>query len=252
MKVGTGRKGTKESEFMKIIYYPDVKTVFYCQDKNASTTLVDVFERTLESTPEIFWDTSNTDPSPPKKLDEILSRPIDLQFTVVRNSWDRMSSLYKMLKIQLEQEWDVKPKGHLHPWFGRFEAELVPCLNAEDSFDEFIKYICSHDDSQVDSHWQSQAVGLPLGDSQFFIARLEHLQRDWDTLTERMKLPASELSVSNNRTCHLRDHYSHDYSDHAIELVRERYSEEIKLFGFQFDREPIFSTGDPILNGNIR
>lgn len=223
---------------MKIIYYSDWKTLFYCQDKNASTTIESRLKELTSTLPVTYWDESTIEPSPQQRLDSLRNKPRDFHFTVVRNTWDRLASLYHMLRHQLDKEWPAKPKGRLNPWFSRYEESLLKCLRGEEPFDAFIRFVCSQADDEVDSHWQPQTAHLPLDDPSFYVARFERLNEDWNIISERMGVSSDPLPVSANRTAHSRSHYANDYSESSYRLVLNRYAHEIEVFGFAFGPKP--------------
>ena len=219
---------------MKIIYYPDHRAVYYAQDKNASTTLVAALEKAVSCRPLIYRDHTDLAPSPEAVRDRIFASPIDFQFTIVRNTWDRLASLYHMLLLQPQKEWKGKPKGELHPWFRRHQEAILDAFSSERPFYEFIRFVCGQSDREVDSHWRPQHWALPLAEQNFFLGRMESLDRDYACVLDRMGLEQRPLTYSSNRTSHIRGHYANDYDPETIRTVARRYQDEIRLFAFTF------------------
>lgn len=213
---------------MKIILYRNFNTIFYCQDKNASTSLEKFFNSKSKLEPLIYFDNSCRYPSSDNlKLEIFNSKKQVFQFTVVRNTWDRMVSLYAMLQKQVSNK-------KLHPWFKKFENELVIIYEKENSFENFIKYICSFQPTTADSHWQDQYIHLPFSDKNFYIARFENLDNELKYIYRKMEIPYKKLQQSNNSTIESRPNYRTFYNQNTKKLIKQRYRKEIGIFGFKF------------------
>jgi len=214
---------------MKIIFYRDFNTIFYCQDKNASTTLDAFFNTKSKVKPLVYFDNScRYTSSNNLKLEIFNVKKQVFQFTVVRNTWDRMVSLYSMLKKQIAKN------KKLHPWFDRFGSDLSQIFFNENSFEIFIEYICSFSHHSADSHWQDQYIALPFKDDNFYIGRFESLNHDFSYICRKMGLTYETLNVSSNSTKYDRPSYRTFYNKHTKNLIKHRYRKEINIFGFKF------------------
>ncbi len=66
-----------------------------------------------------------------------------------------------------------------------------------------------------------------------YLIRFEHLDHDFAHVCKVLNIPYGPLPHRNAST---REHYSAYYTDESIELVRERFAEEIAFGNYQFER----------------
>lgn len=64
-----------------------------------------------------------------------------------------------------------------------------------------------------------------------FVARFETLQKDWQSLKQKLNLPDADLPHRLHRGS--RD-YREVYTDEARRFVRNQYAEEIETFDYEF------------------
>jgi hypothetical protein len=67
------------------------------------------------------------------------------------------------------------------------------------------------------------------------LMRFERLAQDFHVVCERLGLPKTELPVRNKSA---RAHFSSYYDAELIELVRQRFEDDIAEFGYDFERRP--------------
>jgi len=65
-----------------------------------------------------------------------------------------------------------------------------------------------------------------------FVGKLENLDKDWQTVCQRIRIPEQVLPVKN-----VTQHVAYqDYFDtDSVELVGKYWAREIELFGYRFD-----------------
>jgi len=213
---------------MKIILYPEIGVRFFCQDKNASTTFEEYFAART-TTQLVHWDEStlNFRARFNRSRREVLAGQVEIEFSIVRNTWARIASLYHMLHQQVADD-------TLHVWFSRMRVPLIQALTSPAPFRNLVEFICTQRDEGVDSHWQPQVQGLPFASEKFHILRLETLATDLKRCGgELAEIDVTALSHAN-RTGNSTQDYRQLYDPGSVELVRRRYWKEIELFGFQF------------------
>lgn len=98
------------------------------------------------------------------------------------------------------------------------------------NFKSFAKSNLTKQHSQ--SIWFSDQASQVLGCD--FIGRFETLQSDFDLVCQKIGIKRSPLPVKN-QTSH--NHYSQYYDDETIEIVAKKYEEDIKRFGYKFEKE---------------
>jgi len=125
-------------------------------------------------------------------------------FAFVRNTWDRLVSLY---------EW------HYHTrWYRREEID----------FGKYVELVVSRPD-----HIPSQTSRIPDGVS--FIGRYESLNEDWERLCKSAGLVHFPLTMRRRKSTEHSDYRAY-YTNQLCDTVARHYAEEIDRFGFVFDR----------------
>jgi len=131
------------------------------------------------------------------------------KFSVVRNPWDRMVSLYH----------------NFHPW-------EIP---EEYTFTDFIKRDRSKDSPKLEYHVRPQVsyfAGLNIDD--FNLIEFRNLKSEWLYINKKFKLHTPELEHRNS-TSH--GHYTTYYNDETKQIILDQYKEDIKMFGYTFGGE---------------
>jgi hypothetical protein len=168
--------------------------------------------------------------------------PNHLIFSFVRNPWSRLVSTYRH-KILAEKISNVHYLDGVHRGF----VKLGFPFRVGMPFEEFAEFVCALPDARTEKHLKSQCYflvhrGLLVPR---FIGRFETIARDWGELCA--KLGANAELVRYNRTDGLP--YPTYYSPHLVNLVGDRYREDIVRFGYQFDPlanlSPVDMTGQP-------
>jgi hypothetical protein len=145
-------------------------------------------------------------------------------FSVIRNPWDRMVSLYL---------WGVnrneKDSRELEIWWRGY------------SFEKFIKQVSENKHNEYNGHrYKTQLEWVSDHDSNIlvdFFMMYENLDKDFSELLSKLNLPQFSLLKHNtaySKSGQTRKHYSHYYNNLTAEIVSRKYAEDIKYFNYQF------------------
>lgn len=137
-------------------------------------------------------------------------------FTVVRNPWDKVVSLYTY-RVRTNQT--GLGDGHLE--FKDWVREVYGRRNP--TYHDKPKMFMPHLD------WISDAGGTILVD---YVARFENLEGEFKTICKRLRREATRLPHLK-RSGH--GDYRSYYDDESAELVRRFYLKDIGTFGYGFD-----------------
>jgi hypothetical protein len=125
-------------------------------------------------------------------------------WTIVRNPWDRLVSVYK----------NKASKGY-GPW--RNFKNLT--------FSDFI----INKKGVKDSHTCVQKTQFPPNID--FVGKFENLQEDFNTVCDKIRIPRQQLPLINKSK---HRPYAEYYNDETREIVTERYIRDIEYFGYEF------------------
>lgn len=129
------------------------------------------------------------------------------KFTIVRNPWDRMISYY------------FSPhRGHIK-W----------------DRNEFIKFVKKTPsvNSFLSLGFLNNFGSRPFKNIDFFL-RFENLDQDFNKLCDELGIKRTKIPHSNISD---HKHYSYYYDKKLVELVSNRFSSEIKYFGYNYIKE---------------
>lgn len=137
------------------------------------------------------------------------------KFAFVRNPYDRLVSCY----FGKVRGFDAN-RLHLRSW--------TPDL----SFADFVDSVCRTPDARSNRHYRSQHTLVDL-ESLDFLGRLENLESDVTAVMERLT-GRDEVRIPKLNTSE-RSHYSRYYDETLKRLVEERYAEDLRLLGYDFE-----------------
>jgi chondroitin 4-sulfotransferase 11 len=145
------------------------------------------------------------------------------KFAFVRNPWDRAVSAYSFFKTGTFSE-NTKRWGERHladyPDFGSFvKGWLNPDIIFKTSKAFMPQYVFVCDKAlkpQVD-----------------FLGHYEHLQRDFETIRERLGIQAELQHLNASRRKDYREYYTKETRD----IIAELYRKDIEIFGYDFDHD---------------
>jgi chondroitin 4-sulfotransferase 11 len=156
------------------------------------------------------------------------------KFAVVRNPWDRMLSEFvfqrKKHKPRHEKPFVFDERGARRGF-----AEWIRSVLAKPG--EFPGPQWAGDVSPSIHRWSPQVDWISVDGmiAVDFVARMERLESDFETVRRRAGLPVGSLP-RHNRTRHR--HYSHYYDAETRHLVAEYYAADIEEFGYRFETTP--------------
>lgn len=135
------------------------------------------------------------------------------KFATIRNPWDLMISYYFSPHRKV-QEWN--------------REEFVEILKSVKTFTDYTT-IKKKDNNSIKTilsklFYKKKSI-------LDFIIRFEYLNEDFSKLCELIDIPFEELPVRNKSK---RKHYSFYYDSELIEMVRGKFSYEIKLGQYEF------------------
>ena len=180
------------------------------------------------------------------------------KFSIVRNPFERMVSLYSFRKKQGDLyihanlfDSDVGPDGKV--WdFNRW----IKSPEMKGTTDEGLDRMCS--DVFFNSYWyykskdkgfmgrnylrshleflnQVDFLSNPLTGGRLMtdtILRQESLNEEWDAMFKKLGHIAPKLP-QRNKSEH--KHYSHYYDDESVQLVSKIFNKDLKFFGYEFE-----------------
>ena len=135
---------------------------------------------------------------PQKNIDDYF------KFSFVRNPWARLVSVYEYDK-KLEE---IGNENRFSPAF------------KSSTFKDFIK---NNPEGYNQLAW--------LCEKQTFAGKIEHGQKNLDTIYDKLKIPRQKLPRINT-TNHKR--YTEYYDDETREIVAEKHAKDIEHFGYKF------------------
>lgn len=185
----------------------------------------------------------------------LLDNPDYFKFAIVRNPWDRLTSAYlnKFVKpIDIEQSSSPGKQVVEEHYQGKnFPVDYSRGI----TFKEFIEYLLTHKNEEIDGHWQPQSMFI--NQNKFdYLGRIETLDTDFAAIAKCIGVEADlgwanrskRAEVTNNIStedypsytpAQLRQlpqypSYTEFYNSELLDLVKERYTEDVENFGYQF------------------
>jgi hypothetical protein len=145
-----------------------------------------------------------------------------LKFSIARNPWDRLVSWFTW---EARNKPSLKPQQRLHHRVGVPFREFAETRKI---FKQFLK-----GDWQTNDRFYILDGALCVD----FIIRYERLTEDFDALCKRIGLPKIELPQLKSGIRPGGRHYSEYYDEESQALVAQRHANDIRLFGYQFERQ---------------
>jgi hypothetical protein len=158
--------------------------------------------------------------------------PRHLSFSFVRNPWARLVSIYTE-KIRPEP---VTSEFFVNGVQRCFVKRGLP-VRAGMGFEEFAEIACGLPDAETEKHLKSQSHFLVREGAVVprFLGHVESMADDWRRLgtLAGFGTPLRHL----NRTRHAP--YTSFYDRRLVNLVGDRYRDDVEIFGYDFKPEPL-------------
>ena len=140
-------------------------------------------------------------------------------FTVVRNPYDRLVSLY-------------------------FWGKNLPMYSDCNTFKDFVINVINNKYTEYNQHryksqvhWISDVNGKIVVDN---ILRFENLETDFEELLKKLKIPNFNLIKTNTAyqmSGIVRKHYSYYYDEETKNMVTEFYKDDLEAFNYCFEKQ---------------
>ena len=144
------------------------------------------------------------------------------KFSITRNPWDRAVSYFFW---ENRNNPALKPQKKIYHYLG-------VSFNENDQlrrlFSTYIK----------NAAWPNNDCFYTLDDELCtdFVIRYEKLSEDYSKVCNKLGLPANTLPRLKGGIRKKNFHYSNFYDDESIAIVAERHRNDIRLFGYEFER----------------
>ncbi len=152
------------------------------------------------------------------------------KFTIVRNPWDRLASLYKEIIHSDEFQtyfFKMEEKTHLSEYSKVFRKDMT--------FEEFIDTICSIPESEANNYFCSQSYQLTTADGKLlpnYIGYYEHLEKVASVFYDHTQISLHKIPLEKGK---VKDtSYTELYSEELQEKVRRKFAADIEIFGYEF------------------
>jgi len=144
------------------------------------------------------------------------------KFSITRNPWDRAVS-YFFWEKRLDPA--LKPQKKIYHYLGMPFNELDQLRRL---FSSYIK----------NASWPNNDCFYTIDDQLCtdFVIRYEKLPEDYSKVCNKLELPASTLPRLKGGVRKQRYHYSDYYDEESIAIVADRHKNDIRLFGYEFER----------------
>ncbi len=148
--------------------------------------------------------------------------PTLYKFAFVRNPFDRLWSCYKNKIVDAEGT-----TGQNIFWSHGFKFGM--------SFEEFLRKVATIPDTHINRHLKAQSFFLAPGGELIVdhVAKLEHIDDEWQALIDRLSLPpllhANKSSGHDSNASNYRKHYTPELA----QIAYRRYPLDVDLFGYR-------------------
>lgn len=166
-----------------------------------------------------------------KPLASLLERSPELKgyysFSFVRNPWARVVSVYNS-KICHPNIYSVRT------YFVRYKG-----LRHKMPFQEFVEWLCCSDegkDESADRHWISQHLFLYQGNKLLVdrVSPFEDMSTEWEEICGALSGRKCRLGHYSRKTSSSQGSYREYYDKRLANLVAQRYTRDIEIFGYSF------------------
>lgn len=186
--------------------------------------------------------TSHTTQFPSVKKSKVVPRYSDyFKFCFVRNPWDRLLATY-FSKIQAGTNINIPWRNKIHFMISTRlrlrSAGLLfskyPTLSPQMTFEQFVHAVGRLPDARADKHIRSQHLSITDRTGKLivdFVGHFEALEADFEHVCRSCDLQATLPHRRNPRKVKATD-YRQYYTEETWEIVRQRFAEDVNLFGY--------------------
>ena len=138
-------------------------------------------------------------------------------FCFVRNPFDRLLSC-----------WNSRIREH-----GKLDNNRNLLLKT--NFPDFVRAVCNIPDDQADQHFRSQSW-FTFNNGEFivdYVGRVETINKDWRDVSK--KIGVGEKLKHIKRSRYKGQGYKHYYTSKLVDLVAERYENDLKNFNYTYE-----------------
>ena len=177
-----------------------------------------------------------------------------LKFVIVRNPWERLASGYLHCFVRMRADRRALLSCAQEVIKTVYENQgLKPDYEKSITFRQLVEYLCATENKDLNLHWKPQYLFLGSANLDF-IGRMEKLNEDFEYIKQKTNLSLDLPEINKTVTASFSGN-SHNYQDaypseliqleiypscrelytpELIKLVKQRYREDIELFGYKF------------------
>jgi Sulfotransferase family len=197
-------------------------------------------------------DTFRLSTFPNEEALEILNDDEYFKFIFVRNPWERVASAYmdKFARRETLEPYAKDVVAAYHRQKGNPDSDEEAL-----TFRQFVEYLATHDDKQLNEHWLPQH--LFFGNTKFdFVGRFEHIAEDYKVIQEKLNISEELPWLNSTKQSEYDDSkefsnlkpyefrklweegfypfYQNLYTPDLVTMIASRYKEDVERFGYTF------------------
>ncbi|MGD1921075.1 MAG: sulfotransferase family protein [Pleurocapsa sp.] len=151
----------------------------------------------------------------------LLDNPDYFKFAIVRNPWDRLTSAYLNKFVKPIDNYQSRYPGKQEVEEHYQEKNLQVEYSRGITFKEFIEYLLTHQNDEIDGHWQPQSMFI--NQNQFdYLGRIETLGTDFAAIVQRIGVEADLGWANRSKRAEVTNNIStEDYASYTPAQLRQ-------------------------------